>query len=126
MAKQRQKARAGMSVSDDDMATYTAARAFLFGEWVGALIMVASFTQLYIVTFVAGGNAGWSIGIGLAALALGGWVFWSNRTYYLRLNFPWRRKWDAVAVVFALAGVVFWLLFGLLAALVWNGVPVQP
>ena len=34
-----QKARAGQSVSAEDQFGYTAARAFLFGEWVGALLI---------------------------------------------------------------------------------------
>ncbi len=125
-AKQYQKSRAGQSVSDETLALYTAARAFLFGEWLGAVIMVASFTQLYLVSFVFGGSVKLSIGLGLGALVLGAWMFWTNRSNYLGLDFPFKRRWEVVAVIFAGAGAVFWLLFGLLAVLVWNGVPVQP
>ncbi len=125
MAKPRQKSREGQSVSDDTVARYTAARAFLVGEWIGAILMVGSFTQLYLVAFVFGGTVRLSVGLGLGALLLGAWMFWTNRTHYLGLNFPFRRRWEVVAVIFAGAGAVFWLLFGLLAALVWQGIPIQ-
>lgn len=124
-----QKARAGMALSDEDRFGYTAARAFLFGEWLGALIMVSSVVWLYASLFVGGASAALALGVGLAALALGGFVFWANRRNLLGLDGGWdryKRRFEVVAVVFAGTGAVFWLLFALLAVLVWNGVPVQP
>lgn len=123
--KPRQKARAGQSVTDEQLATYTAARAFLFGEWVGAVLMVASFTQMFFLGLKSDRAATISLIVGLGMLVLGGFIFWTNRTYFLRLGVGWRKKWEVAAVIVAGSGVVFWLLFGLLAVLVWNGIPIQ-
>ena len=124
-AKSMQKARAGMSVSDDDIALYTAARAFLFGEWAGALLMVASFTQLFFLGLRSDAYATASVIIGLVLLVLGAFIFWTSRTYFFRLGVAWRKNWELAAVMVAGSGVVFWLLFGLLWLLVWNDVPIQ-
>lgn len=114
-----------MSVTDEQLATYTAARAFLFGEWVGAILMVASFTQLFFLGLRSDEAATWSLILGLAMLALGGFMFWRNRTYFLRLGVDWRRRWEVTAIIVAGSGVVFWLLFGLLSLLTALGVPIQ-
>lgn len=125
--KQTQKARAGMRVEDETVAKYTAARLFLFGHWAGALLMVASFTQLYWFTFARPGtDLRWVATVGVGVLGLGAWMVWTNRTYYARLDFPFRRKWAVAADVVAGSGVIFWLLFLILLVLTWSGTPVLP
>lgn len=122
-----QKARAGQSVSDEELARYTAARAFLFGEWVGAVLMVASFTQLYVFLFgPLAASTPVVVGVGLGLLTLGTWMFWTNRTYYQRLDWPFRKKWEVAATVVAGSGVVFWILFGVLLLLTVLGKPLLP
>lgn len=125
--KEQQKARAGMSVSDEDIAKYTAMRVFLTGQWLGAFLMVASFTQLYWFTFTNTGPGGtWTIIIGLAILALGVWVFWKNKRYSESLNYPIFPKLEFAAIVTAGAGLVFWLLFIVLYVMTLAGSPVLP
>lgn len=125
--KQYQKARAGMSVSDEDRAKYTAARVFLQGQWLGAILMVVSFSQLYWFTFTGTGpGSTWTLIIGLAILGAGGWVFWKNRKYSEQLDYPIFPKQEFAAVVTAGAGVVFWLLFLVLAVMTYFGSPVLP
>ncbi|HLF17167.1 MAG TPA: hypothetical protein VI796_07040 [Candidatus Thermoplasmatota archaeon] len=121
-----QKSRLGQPVSEETVATYTAAQGFLVGEWVGALVMVASFTQLYVAVFGRAYSGRTALVVGAALLALGGWMFWKSHAYYKRLDFPWRRRWDAVAVVVAGSAVIFWLLFLVLAVLVWRDYPILP
>ncbi|MEA3142685.1 MAG: hypothetical protein QOG31_9 [Thermoplasmata archaeon] len=123
---QMQKARAGMSVSPETVAAYTAARGFLMAEWLGASLMVASFTLLYLLTF--GSRA--SVRATLVACGLmfvaGTYVFWTNHRNYTRVGFLWAKRWDNGAIVTAGAGVVFWLLFAMLEALAFLGVSVLP
>lgn len=122
-----QKARAGQSVSDEELARYTAARAFLFGEWAGAVLMVASFTQLYVFLFgPLAASTGVVVGVGAGLLALGAWMFWTNRTYYHRLDWPFRRRWELAATVVAGSGLLFWLMFLVLLLLTVLGKPVLP
>jgi hypothetical protein len=126
-AKSMQKSRAGQSVSDETIALYTAARAFLFGEWAGALLMVLSFTQLYVFLFGPFDiSSPVVLGVGIGFLALGGWMYWSNRTYYERLEWPYRRRWHLAALVTAGAGALFWLMFGVLTVMTALGKPVLP
>lgn len=122
-----QKARAGMSVSDDTVASYTAARGFLYGEWFGASLTCASVTLLYMLASPKVATSGAvAIGVSLAMFALGGYVFLANHRYYKRLDFPWAKRWDNAAIVVAGAGAVFWLLFALLAVLFKLGYSVLP
>jgi hypothetical protein len=124
--KEMQKARAGMAVSEETVAAYTAARGFLLAEWFGASLMVASFTLLYLLTFGSRAGVGITLGVCLAVLALGGYVFWTNHRNYTRVGFLWAKRWDNGAIVLAGAGVVFWLLFALLEVLTLLGVAVGP
>lgn len=121
-----QKSRQGMSVSEETVAAYTAARAFLMGEWFGATLMVASFTLLYLFAFVAQRSPPLPVVLGVClAMFLGGaFIFWRNHEYYVRLGFHWAKRWDTTAIVVAGAGAIFWLLFGLLALLSAFGVDV--
>ncbi len=132
-----QKARAGMAVPEETVVNYTAARGFLYGEWLGACLMVASMALVYLFTACprndvsacqpgSAGNSMLSVGVSLGMFAVGTWVFWSNHTYYKRLDFPWAKRWDNAAIVVAGAGAVFWLLFGLIAVLVSMGITVLP
>ncbi len=118
-----QKARQGMSVSDEQVATYTAAMGFLVAEWAGALLMVASFTQLYAYGLRPGANVTLSLVVGGVLLLAGSFMYWTNRRNYLAMEFPWRRRWEVTATIFAAAGAVFWFLFIMAAVLVWRGVP---
>lgn len=106
-----QKAREGQSVDDETLAKYTAAKGFLFAANVGALLMVYSFTHLYVFGLRPGASVPLSLAIAMVLLALGGWMYWRSRTYYLRLEFPWRRRWEVTATILAGASVVFWALF---------------
>lgn len=95
--------------------------------WVGGMLMVASFTQLYWFAFARPEVAvRWTVLAGLAMLALGGWAFWKNRRYYHNLDFPFRRRWATAADVVAGSGAFFWILFGFLLLLSAIGQPVLP
>ncbi len=117
-----QKARAGMSVDDATMAKYTAARGFLFAEWLGAILMVYSFTHLYVFGLRPGANIPLAVGIGVAILLGGALLFWRSRSVYLDLEFPIHRRWEVLATLFAGAAIVFWALFLLAAWLASKGV----
>jgi hypothetical protein len=121
-----QKARAGMAVSDETVAKYTAARGFLMAEWFGASLMVVSFTLLYLLTFGTTAKPLTTLAVCIAILALGSYVFLTNHGYYRRLDFPWAKRWDNGAIVLAGSGAVFWLLFALLEVLTFFGVRVGP
>jgi hypothetical protein len=125
-AREMQKARAGMAVSAETVAAYTAARGFLMAEWFGASLMVASFTLLYLLTFGSNASARATL-LTCGLLLLGGaYVFWTNHRNYTRVGFLWAKRWDTAAIVVAGAGVVFWLLFALLEVLTYFGVAVGP
>jgi|ERR1051326_4903077 hypothetical protein len=124
--KKLQKARAGMAVSEETVALYTAARGFLMAEWFGASLMVASFTLLYLLTFGSQASVRVTLAVCATLLAGGGYVFWTNHRNYTRVGFLWAKRWDNAAIVLAGAGVVFWLLFLLLELLTFLGVAVAP
>lgn len=122
-----QKARAGQVPSEDTVASYTAARAFLYGEWFGACVAVASFTLLYMFGFGAPDvPARVSLPVCLGMLALGAFVFMRNRSYYERLGFAWAKRWHNTALVVAGAAGIFWLLFGMLVLLAGLDVAIAP
>ncbi len=122
-----QKARAGMAVTDETIANYTAARGFLYGEWFGASLMCASITLVYMLASPkVAASVAVAISVSLAMFAVGTYAFWTNHLYYKRLDFPWAKRWDTGAIVVAGAGAVFWLLFGLLVVLYRLGVEVGP
>ncbi len=116
-----QRSRANQSVDEDTLATYTAAKGFLIAENLGALLMVYSFTHLYVFGLRPGGS-GAAVVAGVVLLVIGGLMYWRSRDYYLRLDFPWQRKWEIVATLLAASAAVFWLLFALASFLVWRGV----
>ncbi len=122
--KELQKSREGQSVSDETVATYTAAKGFLIGEWFGALLLLASFIQLYVFGLRPGADSDTSLGVGIALAALGAFIFWRSRGYYLSLDFPWKRPWEIGAMVVAASGGVFWLMFLLAWALVRAGIEI--
>lgn len=125
--KQYQKARAGMATSDEDIAKYQMARVFLQGQWLGAIIMVASFSQLYWFTFTGRGpSSTWTLTIGGVLLVLGGWIFWKNKRYSEKLDHPIFPKQEFAAIVTAGAGVIFWLLFLVLLLIHVSGTALLP
>jgi hypothetical protein len=124
--KPLQKARAGMAVSEETVAAYTAARGFLMAEWFGASLMVASFTLLYLLTFGSPASPGATLAVCALLLVGGAYVFWTNHRNYTRVGFLWAKRWDNGAIVVAGAGVVFWLLFAVLEVLTLLGVAVAP
>lgn len=118
-----ERKRPGNRPDDELVVTYRAAQAFLVAEWLGALMMVASFTQLYIfVLGPYGVSTQAAVGSGAFILVAGGAIYWRSRSIYLGLDFPWKRKWEYAATVFAVAGLLFWFLFLVAAFLVWRGV----
>jgi len=112
---------------EETAASFTAAKAFLYGEWFGASLSCASFTLLYLFALQAPHVPPWTaMGICLVLLAMGLFVFFRNRAYYERLEFRWAARWHTAAYVVAGAGAVFWLLFGLLLLLQFLGIDVGP
>jgi hypothetical protein len=122
----RRRSRFNVEVPADTVAAYSAARAFLLGEWLGASIGVASFTLLYLFAFAGHGpvKAGLFACVGL--LALGAVAYLRSRTYYERVAFDYAPRWHMAALVVAGAAGIFWLLFAFLAALAYFGFPVLP
>src|SRR5438477_2725643 len=106
--KQLQKARAGMAVSEETVASYTAARGFLLAEWFGASVMVASFTLLYLLTFGSQASTRTTLIVCALLFAGGAYVFWTNHRNYTRVGFLWAKRWDNGAIVVAGSGAVFW------------------
>ena len=93
-----QKARAGMAVSEETVAAYTAARGFLMAEWFGASLMVASFTLLYLLTF--GSRA--AVGTTLGFTALGpyeGVILYIFQGSPFSLWQGWRFRFDSTAIL---------------------------
>ncbi len=117
-----QKARAGMSVDDETLAKYTAAKGFLVAEWLGALMMVYSFTHLYVVGLRPGASVPLAMTVAGVLLVVGAIVFWRSRQVYLDLEFPVHQRWEVVATLFAGAAIVFWGLFLLAMWLASRGV----
>jgi len=126
-AAARKRSRFGQRVPDETVAAYGAARAFLLGEWFGATLMVASFTLLYLFAF-APGRPNFTVALAacLALLVLGTAVYLRSRAYYGRIGFDYAPRWHRATIVVAGSAGVFWLLFALLAALTFVGVPVLP
>lgn len=122
--KPLQKSRANQGVSDELLATFTAAKGFLIATWIGAILMLISFTQLYVYGLRPGANVGASEIVGLALFILGTAIYWRSRAVYLRLDFPWRRGVEIGATLVAATAAVFWLLFIVATVLVWRGVDV--
>ena len=117
-----QKSRAHQSVPDETVAQYRAAKAFLTVEWVGAVLMVLSFAQLYVFGLRPGARVGLMEGVGVALLLAGGLLWFSARSAYYRIDFPWRRRSEFLATVVAGSGLVFWGMFLVAALLVWRGI----
>ncbi len=111
--------------TDEAVAQFSAARAFLAGEWFGATLMVASFTLLYLLAFGAEASPGLTYGVCGALLAVGTLAFFRSRAYYRRIGFDVAPRLHGVAAVVAGSAGIFWLLFLLLVALAWMGVAIQ-
>lgn len=121
----RQRSRLAQPISDTDIATYAAGRAFLAGEWFGATLMVASFTFLYVLDFGTQASIATIYAICAGSLALGTLAFLRSRTYYERLGADLAPRLHVIAAVVAGSAGIFWLLFVLLVTLAWLGVPLQ-
>ena len=121
-----ERVRANADATADLVATYTAAKAFLIGEWIGAALCVVSFWQLYYGVFSHAYSPRTAVAAGLIILALGGLVFFRSRMYYRRIDFRWGRRWEMVAHFVAGSGAFFWFLFALVAVLTQLGVNVLP
>lgn len=117
-----QKSRAHQSVPEETVARYRAAKAFLTVEWLGALLMVASFAQLYVFGLRPGARVGLVEAVGVALLLVGALLWVSARNAYYRIDFPWRRRSEFLATVVAGSGLVFWGMFLVAALLAWRGV----
>lgn len=115
----------GTAPSDLDVATYSAARGFLAAEWLGASLMVASFTLLYLLAFGAHASPAATYAVCLALLGVGTAVFLRSRTYYARMGTNIAPRSHGVAAVVAGSAGIFWLLFLLLLALAWLGVAIE-
>jgi hypothetical protein len=123
----RKRSRLGQTVPDETVLAYSAARAFLLGEWFGAAVLVASYTLLYLFALAPGRR---SVLPGLIAclllLALGAAIYLRSRTYYGRVAFDYAPKWHSAAIIVAGSAGVFWLLFAFLGVLTWFGVAILP
>lgn len=117
-----QKSRAGQAVSDETIAKFRAAKGFLVLEWIGALMLVGSFTQLYVFGLLPNARVLLVEIIGVVMAVLGTVLWASARNAYYAIDFPWKRRWEFFATVVAGAGFVFWLLFLVAAFLAWRGV----
>lgn len=113
----------GTGPTDDDVATYSAARGFLVAEWFGALLMVASFTFLYVLPFAAGAGLGGTYATCALLLTIGSAIFLRSRRYYQRVGVDVAPRTHAIAAVVAGSAGIFWLLFALLFVLALLGVP---
>ena len=122
----RQRSRLQADVPEDTVAAYSAARAFLLGEWFGASLAVASFTLLYLFAFAGRGPVDAGLVACVVVLILGAALYLRSRTYYLRIGFDYAPRWHIGALVVAGAAGIFWLLFVFLAALAYFGFPVLP
>lgn len=121
----RKRAHWGQDIPDADVATYSAARAFLVGEWFGASLLVASFTLLYLLAFGAHAAPVVTYSVCGGLLALGAIVYLRSRTYYQRIGFDAAPKLHVGALVVAGSAGIFWLLFLVLVVLAWAGIPIQ-
>jgi hypothetical protein len=121
----RKRSRLNMAVSDETLALYSAARGFLLAEWFGALLLVASFTLLYLL-YAQGHDLRVVLGVSLGCLVLGTWIFWRSRRVYQGLSFNYSPRLHTLAGVTAASGAIFWLLFAVLLVLTYAKVPVLP
>lgn len=115
----------GTSPTDDDVAAYSAARAFLVGEWFGASLLVASFTLLYLLAFGAHATPTVTYAVCGALLLVGAVIYLRSRVYYQRIGFDAAPRLHTLALVVAGSAGIFWLLFAVLVILAWAGVPIQ-
>lgn len=122
----RKRSGGNLQVPDDTVASYSAARAFLLGEWFGASLAVSSFTLLYLFAFGGHGDTRTGFIACIALLVVGSWAYLRSRAYYGRVGFDYAPRWHLAALVVAGSAGIFWLLFALLTALTWMGVPVLP
>jgi hypothetical protein len=114
-----------MEATPEMLANYTAARAFLYGQWFGASLMVASFTLLYVLAVVPRRpSVPVTLAVCAALLGLGTFVYLRNRAYSKRLDYPYAPRWEAAALVVAGSAGIFWLLFAILQALTAAGIRV--
>lgn len=120
----RKRSRHASPVPERTVALYTAARAFLYAEWLGALLLVASFSLLYFLTFAAKWSGPMTLLVSIGTGLVGAAIFWTARTSYRALEFPWAKRWEAVANLFAASAGIFWLLFLLLEILTVLRIPV--
>ena len=121
----RKRAHWGQDVPDETVASYSAARAFLVGEWFGATLLVASFTLLYLLAFGAHATTIVTYSVCGSLLLLGSVIYLRSRTYYQRIGFDVAPKLHVGALVVGGGGGVFWFLFLFLVVLAWAGVPIQ-
>lgn len=129
MTPQPRRKRSGgtVPVVDDTVAAYSAARAFLLGEWFGASLMVTSFTLLYLFSFAGHGvSVAVEVSVCAAILALGTFVYFRSKRYYERVGFDYAPRWHAAAIVVAGSAGIFWLLLAFLLVLTFFGVDVLP
>lgn len=112
---------------DDDaaVAAYSAARAFLVGEWFGASLLVASFTLLYLLAFGAHATPTVTYAVCGGLLLLGAVVYLRSRVYYERIGYDAAPRLHTLALVVAGSAGIFWLLFAVLVLLAWAGIPIQ-
>ena len=115
----------GTAASDDEVASYAAARAFLVGEWFGATLMVASFTLLYLLAFGAHARPEVIYAVCGALLLLGTLAFLRGRAYYQRIGSDIAPRAHALAAIVAGSAGIFWLLFLLLVVLASFGIALQ-
>ena len=92
-------------------------------EWFGAVLMVASFTFLYLLPFAAGAGLGGTYATCGVLLAVGSAVFLHSRRYYQRVGADVAPRSHAIAAVVAGSAGIFWLLFLVLIVLALLGIP---
>lgn len=95
-------------------------------EWFGSLLMVSSFTLLYLLPFAAGAGVGATYTVCALLLALGSAIFLRSRRYYQRIGADVAPRLHAIAAVVAGSAGIFWLLFLLLIVLALLGVGLLP
>ncbi|MEK6976060.1 MAG: hypothetical protein AABY18_06930 [Candidatus Thermoplasmatota archaeon] len=113
----------GTAPTDDEVAAFSAARGFLLAEWFGAVLMVASFTFLYLLPFAAGAGLAGTYTTCALLLAIGSAIYLRSRRYYQRIGADIAPRMHAIAAFVAGSAGIFWLLFLLLIVLTLFGVP---
>lgn len=107
---------------DDALALAMAAQGFLASRWLGALLMVYSFTHLYVFGLRPGASVPMALVVAAVFLLAGSAVWWRSRVYAERLEVPWAPRWAGAADLFAYTAIVFWILFLLALWLLSRGV----